>query len=128
MKFAKNICRVLGKQGITKKDDVHGTFYTVSLPKKPPSSNFARKFSLLHSVIFPQWQHWARFPKSVAVENDSLSPKKIGEGNHWWQCKQRMDISIVLAITNLRWITVANVKVKAARCCAVPLDRNVRSG
>jgi hypothetical protein len=76
MKFAKNICSVFGKQGITKKDDVHGTFYTVSLPKKPPSSNFARKFSLLHSVIFPQWRHWARFPKSVAVRERLAIPKE----------------------------------------------------
>jgi hypothetical protein len=30
--------------------------------------------------------------------NDSLSPKKIGDGNHLLQCRQRIEISIVLDI------------------------------
>ena len=50
------------------------------------------------------------------VENDSLSPKKIGDGNHWLQCSQRIEISVVFDIaTPVRRFLRANAELNGAR-------------
>jgi len=54
---AEAIKKELLRFGVNLTDSNEGTFWNfnqVSIPKKPPSSNLALKFSLSQEVIFPQ--------------------------------------------------------------------------
>ena len=69
-----------------------------SMPRKPPPSYRTRRFSLLHPVMRWQREQLVSFPISRAVSNVSLWEKWMGEGNHSWQCKHRIETSVILGI------------------------------
>lgn len=55
----------------------------------------ARKFSLLHPVIWLQLGHWTKFPNNVAVLKDLYGDINIGDGN---LCLQSKHLTVMLNV------------------------------